>query len=115
MGCSYILAVIDDFDLFWVCVSPKKTNSPLVIDSNAVLAFPIVFKPLKAISRQGSQICQVHARFQREVSNTSRRPLAEQGYLQLQCPTPGRYSRRHNREPECCAFPSPPLPENQAC
>ncbi len=36
-----------------VCVAPKKTNSPLVIDSNAVLAFPIVFKPFKAISRQG--------------------------------------------------------------
>jgi hypothetical protein len=61
MGWSYILVVIDDLDLFCVCVSPKKTNSPLVIDSNAVLAFPVVFKPLKVISRQGGQICQVHA------------------------------------------------------
>src|ERR1700693_5299212 len=80
MGCSYILVVIDDFDLFCVCVSPKKTNSPLVIDSNAVLAFPIVFKPLKAISRQGSQICQVHARGQRQKFSASR-ALNIQGQL----------------------------------
>jgi hypothetical protein len=72
--------VIDDFDLFCVCVSPKKTNSPLVIDSNAVLAFPILFKPLKAISRQGGQICQVHARGQRQKFSASR-TLNIQGQL----------------------------------
>ena len=80
MRCSYILVVIDDFDLFCVCVSPKKTNSPLVIDSNAVLAFPVVFKPLKAISRQGGQICQVYACGQREKFSASR-ALNIQGQL----------------------------------
>jgi len=80
MGCSYILVVIDDFDLLCVCVSPKKTNSPLVIDSNAILAFPVVFKPLKAISRQGGQICQVHACGQRQKFSASR-ALNIQGQL----------------------------------
>jgi hypothetical protein len=80
MGCSYLLVVIDDFDLLCVCVSPKKTNSPLVIDSNAVLAFPVVFKPLKAISRQDGQICQVYACGQRQKFSASR-ALNIQGQL----------------------------------
>jgi hypothetical protein len=72
--------IIDDFDLFCVCVSPEEANSPLVIDSNAVLAFPVVFKPLKAISRQGGQICQVHACGQRQKFSASR-ALNIQGQL----------------------------------
>jgi hypothetical protein len=35
--------------------------------------------------------------------------------FKLECPTPVRYSRRRNREPECCTFPSPLSLENQAC
>src|SRR5271157_2320100 len=72
MGCSYILVVIHDFDLFGVRVSPEETNSPLIIDSNAVLAFPVFFKPFKAISRQGGQIGQVHACGQRQKFSASR-------------------------------------------
>src|ERR1700730_7938700 len=72
MGCSYILVVIHDFDLFGVRVSPEETNSPLVIDSNTLLALPVIFKPLKAISRQTGQIGQVHARGQRQRFSASR-------------------------------------------
>jgi hypothetical protein len=43
--------VIGDFDLVGVAIFPIKTYSPLIIDSDAVLAFPIAMQPFQAIAR----------------------------------------------------------------
>jgi len=34
-----------------VAIFPIKTDSPLIIDSDAVLAFPIAMQPFQAIAR----------------------------------------------------------------
>ena len=50
--------VIRDFDIIRIAVIPAKTNSPLVIDSNAVLAFPIANQFLKTIRWWNTKVFQ---------------------------------------------------------
>jgi hypothetical protein len=50
--------VINDFHIVSVTVFPDETNSPLIIDADAVLANPITFKKLQAISWRTSQVGQ---------------------------------------------------------
>jgi hypothetical protein len=56
------LVIVDDFDIVAMALTPDKTDSPLIIDPNRVLPFPIA-----------SQCFQLgHARAVRELHPTSR-------------------------------------------
>lgn len=48
--------IVHNFDVVYVVLSPKETDSPLIIDPNAVLALTIATESLKTISRRNSEI-----------------------------------------------------------
>jgi hypothetical protein len=48
--------IIDYFHIKTISVSPNKTESPLIVDANAVPAFKISSQSLEAISRRRSKI-----------------------------------------------------------
>jgi hypothetical protein len=50
--------VINDLDATCPACSPDKTDSPLIVDSNAVLAFASAFKGLQSIARRNFQVRQ---------------------------------------------------------
>jgi hypothetical protein len=50
--------VIHDFDRIRSIVFPDKTNSPLVIDSNAVLALAVTTQAFQPVTRQPGQVSQ---------------------------------------------------------
>jgi hypothetical protein len=50
--------IIDDLDLARVAIMPYKTDSPLVVDSNAVPASPIAGELLEPVSRRNPEILQ---------------------------------------------------------
>jgi hypothetical protein len=51
--------VVADFDLVCVAVYESKTNAPLVIDRNSVLALSIVPKSMQSISRRYPEIVKL--------------------------------------------------------
>jgi hypothetical protein len=51
--------VVDDFDVPSAVISPSKADSPLVIDSNAVLAAPITAKFLQSVAWRRTKVVQV--------------------------------------------------------
>jgi hypothetical protein len=55
MACSPSV-IICDFDLIGSVSLPDKTNSPLLVDPDAVLTGPIPFQLLQPVSRQGQQV-----------------------------------------------------------
>jgi hypothetical protein len=50
--------VIHDFDVFRSGRRPTKTQTPLFVDADAVLARPIAFQSLKTITRRNPQVVQ---------------------------------------------------------
>jgi len=52
--------VIHDLYAVSVPVAPRKTNTKLVIDANAVLPFAIALQCLKVITRRSLQVLQHH-------------------------------------------------------
>jgi len=50
--------VIRDFNIEWTIFSPLETNPILVIDTNAVLSFPISRKRLQAIARWNAEFIE---------------------------------------------------------
>jgi len=53
--------IIYDFDVVRVAAAPAKTDTPLAIDSDAVLAFPIAFECFQPIARWNEQILQANS------------------------------------------------------
>jgi hypothetical protein len=51
--------VIGDLDFVSVSFAPFKTNTPLIVDADAVLSLAIASKALQSISRQGRKRSQV--------------------------------------------------------
>jgi len=45
--------VIDDLDLLGRTITPNETDSPLIVDSDAVLTFPIATQFLQPVSWYG--------------------------------------------------------------
>jgi hypothetical protein len=56
--------VVHYFDLVSAVVVPNKTNSPLIIDANAVLSFSIALQGFQVIARWHSQTDQFSDRMQ---------------------------------------------------
>jgi hypothetical protein len=50
------LVVVDNFDLPGIAISPFKTDSPLVIDTDAPLAFAVAFQRFQPVSRRGAKL-----------------------------------------------------------
>ena len=50
--------IVNNFNIFRAVHAPAKTNSPLVVNANAVLAFPITFQRFKPIRRWRKQVPQ---------------------------------------------------------
>lgn len=50
--------VINDFNSFGPCMSPGKTDSPLIINSYAMLPSPITFESFQAVTRGHSQVIE---------------------------------------------------------
>src|SRR5713101_2431243 len=51
--------VVDDLDVPRAVVSPSEANSPLIIDSDAVLPTPITAKLFQSVARRHSQVVQI--------------------------------------------------------
>jgi hypothetical protein len=51
--------IVDDFHIVAMAVTPDKTDSPLIIDPNGVLPFPIAPQCFQLISRRRSQNAQL--------------------------------------------------------
>jgi hypothetical protein len=51
--------IVDDFHIVAMALTPDKTDSPLIIDSNRVLPFPIASQCFQLISRRRSQNAQL--------------------------------------------------------
>ena len=49
---------VNNLNIFRAVPAPAKTNSPLVVDANAVLAFPIALQRFKPICRWRQQVPQ---------------------------------------------------------
>ena len=50
------LVVIANFDVMGVPASPLKTNAPLFVDSDGVLAFTVSLEGFEVITRRASEI-----------------------------------------------------------
>ena len=47
--------IVHDFDSVRVTVLPYETQTPLIVDADAVLGLPITLQSLQPVSRQGSR------------------------------------------------------------
>ena len=50
--------VIDDLNLVGIPITPDETNSPLVIDADAVLPSPVAVQGFQPVSRWHAQVLQ---------------------------------------------------------
>ena|SRR5438105_2301579 len=62
--------MIHNFDLVGVCVMPAKANPPLVIYSDAVLAFTVAFQRLQPVSRWDQQLSKFRSRMEHKKLST---------------------------------------------
>jgi hypothetical protein len=56
--------IIDDLDVVCVSVTPTKTNSPLIVNPNAVLTFAAAFKRLEPISGRNHHLPELRRSMQ---------------------------------------------------
>ena len=56
--------VIDDLRVVGIALVPSKTDAPLIVDPNAVLACAVASQPLQAVARRDAEIGQPHRRIQ---------------------------------------------------
>jgi len=54
--------IIDDFNEFRATIAPLETDTPLIIDPDAVLTATIALQRLQSIARRQPQIAQVSRR-----------------------------------------------------
>jgi hypothetical protein len=50
--------IVDNFDVIGVAVSPRKTDSPLIVDSDAVLAATVPAQFLQPVARRDPEILE---------------------------------------------------------
>ena len=55
---SVVSVVVDDFHVVGVTIDPSKTNTLLIVDPDAVLAFAIALEGFQPIGRWSAQIIQ---------------------------------------------------------
>ena len=77
--------VIHDFDVMRIGVSPPEADTPLVVDSNAVLTFPVSCQSFQSIAGRNSQIID-------RLSSIQHRQLSERRLLYVLAKPPGSFS-----------------------
>ena len=65
------LVVIDNLDINRIPILPPETDSPLIIDPNAILTAPLSRELLQAIRRWAPQISKCFRRIQNQESSQS--------------------------------------------
>jgi len=68
--------IVHDLDSVGVAIPPLKTNAPLVIDANTVLAVPVSFQVLQSVSRQRRERPQIRSRVSRSSFRRAWRSMA---------------------------------------
>ena len=56
---SHGLVAIDDFDIVRIAFLPEKADAPLLVDSYAVLTFPITGEAFQMVARRNPQVVDV--------------------------------------------------------
>src|SRR5438132_179688 len=56
--------IVDDLDIPCAVLAPVETDSPLIVDADAVLAAPAALQRLKAVARGNSQVLQTLGRIE---------------------------------------------------
>jgi hypothetical protein len=77
--------VVGDLDVIGVPVDDPEANSPLVVDGDGVLAFPVAFELVKAIAGRNLQVVEAGGLV--DVLQLSRRSLRDLG---RETPLPAR-------------------------
>src|SRR5438094_536148 len=77
--------IIDNLDIVRVAAAPFKTDTPLAIDPDAVLAFPAAFERLEAVAGRNDQIIQADS----SVQNTQ---LRQSALLNVGRQLPGKFA-----------------------
>src|SRR5215467_13051727 len=54
-----LLVVIGDLNFVSVTLAPRKANTPLIVDADAILTVAIAFQSLQPVSRQGGKSSQI--------------------------------------------------------
>ncbi len=52
--------VVNNRNVVGSVISPEETDTPLVVDSNAVLAFPVTLQGFQAVATQAGQVSELH-------------------------------------------------------
>jgi hypothetical protein len=67
VGCTEItntlLVVVRDLHVVGPVLPPNKTNTVLIVDSDAVLTFPVTLKRFQPVSGRDSKVIQINRRF----------------------------------------------------
>jgi hypothetical protein len=77
--------IVDNFDLVCIAIAPSKTDAPLVIDSDAVLASAVASQFLQAIPRRRQQVLE-------RIGRVHKDELPKHGALQRPRKPPHRFS-----------------------
>ena len=48
--------VVHDFDVNGITIHPDKTDSPLIVDPNTVLSYPVSMQCLQSVRRRYAQV-----------------------------------------------------------
>jgi hypothetical protein len=51
--------VVDDLHILCTCIGPTEADPPLLVDSDAVLAFPVSFQLLQTVAGWDPEVIQV--------------------------------------------------------
>jgi hypothetical protein len=73
--------IVYDLDIVSVSIPPTEADTPLVVDPNAVLSFPVSSQFLKAISWRDKKIIQLLRRVQQEQLPLSDAPQIRREFL----------------------------------
>jgi hypothetical protein len=52
--------IVHDFRLVSIVIQPLETNTPLIVDANAVLTLPVPGKGLQPVTRRSAQVIKTH-------------------------------------------------------
>src|SRR3546814_12161772 len=58
VGFGSVSMVVDDLDMVGASTRPYETDSPLIVDADAVLSCPITFERFQAIARRHRKVLE---------------------------------------------------------
>ncbi|ODM75695.1 hypothetical protein A6X20_31755 [Bradyrhizobium elkanii] len=58
------LVVVDELDLFWTFLSPRKADAELIVHADGMLAPTVALQGFEPIAGRGQQVVKIHGRVQ---------------------------------------------------